>query len=168
MAFLRVTPLADHVIWHRYVSKPIRNGDPLGLSRLRVAMRAVTLRRSNAVVAASLPPITVLTHSVRMEGHERYVYDLLFASARAAFDTLAAHGNSAVMQHYTSVLECILRLRQACSSAGIVPPARLARARQVLRQLTGSDNPAAALEMHATASAGEAGGAGRRRWRRRR
>jgi len=63
-----------------------------GLARLRVAMRALSLRRSNAVLANTLPPITVLTHSVRMQGNERYVYDLLFASARAAFMALDAHG----------------------------------------------------------------------------
>jgi SWI/SNF-related matrix-associated actin-dependent regulator of chromatin subfamily A3 len=141
MAFLRLEPLNHHAVWQRYIGKPIRVGDPLGLARLRVAMKAVSLRRSRAVIATSLPPITVLTHTVRMEGAERCVYDVLFASARAAFMALDAHGDSAVMQQYTSVLECLLRLRQACSSASIVPAARLARARQVLQLLTGSDDP---------------------------
>ena len=49
-------------------------------------------------------------------------------------------GGRAVMQQYTSVLECLLRLRQACSSGSIVPAQRLARARQVLQQLTGTPN----------------------------
>jgi SNF2 family DNA or RNA helicase len=141
MAFLRVAPLADHAVWQQYIGKPIRHGDALGLARLRVAMRAVSLRRSNAVLASSLPPITVQTHSVTMEGEERLVYDLLFVSARAAFMALDAHGDTAVMQQYTSVLECLLRLRQACSSGSIIPAARLARARMVLQRLTGSDDP---------------------------
>jgi SNF2 family DNA or RNA helicase len=141
MAFLRVVPLADHAVWQQYIGKPIRHGDALGLARLRVAMRAVSLRRSNGVLASSLPPITVQTHSVTMEGEERLVYDLLFSSARAAFMALDAHGDTAVMQQYTSVLECLLRLRQACSSGSIIPAARLARARMVLQRLTGSDDP---------------------------
>ena len=155
MAFLRVEPLANFGIWREYIGKPIRGGDPLGLARLRVAMRAVSLRRSNAVLADSLPPITVLTHSVRMGDAERYSYDVLFASARAAFMALDAHGGTAVMQQYTSVLECLLRLRQACSSGLIVPPARLARARQVLQQLTGSDDPYAAPAASNASAVGE-------------
>jgi SWI/SNF-related matrix-associated actin-dependent regulator of chromatin subfamily A3 len=39
MAFLRVAPLADHSVWRDYVGRPIRSGDPLGLTRLRVAIR---------------------------------------------------------------------------------------------------------------------------------
>jgi len=152
MAFLRVAPLADHAVWQQYVGKPIRLGDALGLARLRVALRAVSLRRSNAVLASSLPPITVLTHSVRMDGEERRVYDLLFASARAAFMALDAHGDVAVMQQYTSVLECLLRLRQACSSGSIIPAARLARARQVLQRLTGSDDPYAVPQLQDASS----------------
>ena len=150
-------PLANHGIWQHYVGKPIRAGDPLGLARLRVVMRAVSLRRSNAVLADSLPPITVLTHSVRMEGKERQSYDVLFASARAAFMALDAHGGTAVMQQYTLVLECLLRLRQACSSGAIVPAARLARARQVLRQLTGSDDPYAEPIINAGGGGGGGG-----------
>lgn len=81
--------------------------------RVCLAVRAVSLRRSSAVLASTLPPMTVLTHTVRMQGSERYTYDLLFASARYAFMALEAHGSAAVMHHYSGVLECLLRLRQA-------------------------------------------------------
>ena len=86
-----------------------------------LAVRAVSLRRSSAVLASALPPMTVLTHTVRMQGSERYTYDLLFASARYAFMALEAHGSAAVMHHFSGVLECILRLRQA-SHFILLPP----------------------------------------------
>jgi hypothetical protein len=79
--------------------------------RVCLAVRAVSLRRSNEKL--NLPPMTVLTHTVRMQGSERYTYDLLFASARSVFMALEAHGSAAVMHQYSGFLECLLRLRQA-------------------------------------------------------
>ena len=97
-----------HACKQMHVKRPSDAG-----GRVCLAVRAVSLRRSSAVLASTLPPMTVLTHTVRMQGSERYTYDLLFASARYAFMALEAHGSAAVMHHYSGVLECLLRLRQA-------------------------------------------------------
>lgn len=41
---------------------------------------------------------------------------------------------------YSSVLECLLRLRQVCCADSLVPPGRLEQARKVLNQLA-KDGP---------------------------
>lgn len=48
---------------------------------------------------------------------------------------LDVHGDAAIMRQYSSVLECLLRLRQACCAAELVPKERLERARKILELL---------------------------------
>ena len=49
-------------------------------------------------------------------------------------DALEA-GDGAVMSNYTSVLECLLRLRQICCCPSLVKPSRIAAAKQMLEEL---------------------------------
>jgi hypothetical protein len=60
-AFLRAEPLDTWRVWEDSVGRPVRAGDSAGLTRLRVALRAVTLRRNASALATSLPPKTVRT-----------------------------------------------------------------------------------------------------------
>jgi len=65
-------------------------------------------------------------------GKHRQVYDILFQSAQLAFNALDVHGERDLMQQYASVLECLLRLRQACCAASLVTERRLQRAQEIL------------------------------------
>lgn len=134
-SFLRCAPLDDFGTWDRAIARPIRNGDDTGLSRLRVLTKAMALRRTKQVLSDKLPPKTVEVHTVNMPagGVDLDVYQALFDSARRAFvATLEAGGRDAILQNYSSVLEVLLRLRQACCSQSLIPPARIAAARHVL------------------------------------
>ena len=106
-----------------------------GLSRLRVLMRTLCLRRGKDVIASSLPKRTIQVHAVAMEGGHREAYDALFQSAAIGFEALLASGSQSVFQHYSSVLECILRLRQVCDAVELVPPERLQRAKDICAEL---------------------------------
>ena len=142
-AFLRAVPLADWSVWSRAVGRPVRDGDPAGLARLRLLLRALSLRRTKALLSHLIPAKTVEVHSVTLDKNSRDAYDALFRSARSAVAAAAAQGDDALLSMYTPVLECILRLRQAVDAAILVPPARLAAAREPLRRAGDGSKPAA-------------------------
>ena len=56
----------------------------MGLATLRLLLRAVSLRRTKALIADKIPPKTVEVHRVAMDGASRAAYDALAGSARAA------------------------------------------------------------------------------------
>ena len=141
-AFLRAVPLADWSVWNRAVGRPVRDGDPAGLARMRLLLRAMSLRRTKALLSHLIPPKVVEVHSVKLDPASRDAYDALFRSARSAVAAAAAQGDDALLSMYTPVLECILRLRQAVDSAFLVPPMRLAAARELLRRAGDGSKPA--------------------------
>ena len=145
-AFLRCAPLAEWSVWNRAVGRPVRDGDPAGLARLRLLLRSLSLRRTKASLAHLIPPKTVEVHAVKLDAASREAYDALFRSARSAVAAAAAQGDDALLSLYTPVLECILRLRQAADAAVLVPPARLAAARELLRRAGDASKPALGRE----------------------
>ncbi|EKX51296.1 hypothetical protein GUITHDRAFT_103211 [Guillardia theta CCMP2712] len=140
LQFLRVEPL----------DKLLKTQGSLGITRLRVVMQAFCLRRSKALLASSLPPLSIQTHTVRLHGHHLDMYNLLFESASSVFFALDEHGGAAVMRRYSSVLECILRLRQTCCSSRGVSQQRMERARYVLRYMERKKAQQAGDEENAT------------------
>ena len=93
LRFLRVQPVNDHPIFSASISKPIKQGDPTGLSLLRLILTGITMRRSNDILANSLPPRTTLLAKVPFSSVERGAYDNLFKSALVAVEALAASGD---------------------------------------------------------------------------
>ena len=135
-AFIRAAPLSDWPTWQRAVGRPLKAGDITGLARLRTMLTSLALRRTKALLGNTLPPKTIEVHVVRMDATTREVYDVLFTSARAAVAAAtAAGGDDALLGAYTPVLECLMRLRQACNDAALVPQQRLEAARRVLASL---------------------------------
>jgi SNF2 family DNA or RNA helicase len=132
--FLQVHPLCDMPTWKSAIARPLAAGDPIGITRLRVALRDMCLRRTKGVLGDVLPPKQSLVTSITVKGRHRETYDVLFRSAKYAFSALAMHGEAVLLQRYSSVLECLLRLRQACCSADLVPPSRISRARELLQR----------------------------------
>ena len=132
-AFLNAAPLSDWATWQRAVARPLREGDATGLARLRVLLTSLALRRTKALLGSKLPPKEVQVHTVPLDAVTREAYDTLFASARSAVAAAAeSGGDDALLRLYTPILECLLRLRQACNDAQLVPAQRLEAARKVL------------------------------------
>ena len=135
-AFLNAAPLSDWATWQRAVGRPLRDGDATGLARLRVLLTSLALRRTKALLGSRLPPKTVEVHTVPLDAVTREAYDTLFASARSAVAAAAeSGGDDALLRLYTPILECLLRMRQACNDAQLVPAQRLEAARQVLASI---------------------------------
>ena len=121
----------------RAIGRPLKlGGDPVALGKLRVLLASLCMRRSKQILKDKLPTKTVELNYLKLRNEERDAYDVLFDSARLAFKVfyeLDSEGNE-VMKRYSSFLECLLRLRQACNSVALVPPQRIQNARDVLRE----------------------------------
>ena len=130
LSFLQVEPLSDKDIFRRAISNPIQSGDnDIGLTRLRTTMAYIALRRSKALVNVVLQEKQVQLRLIAFpEGSNAHkeVYNALFGSFRMAVQAvLQEHGgDNAVLKHYTSIFETLLRLRQSCCSATLVPAKR--------------------------------------------
>ncbi|KAH8062480.1 helicase [Aureococcus anophagefferens] len=122
-AFVRCAPVDDPAVFARAVARPIKEGDASGLARLRLLVTSVTLRRSKKLLASTLPPRKTVTRFVDLGG-DRDAYAALFDTARCAVEGL---GDDA-LKSYSSILECLLRLRQVCAGGASLVPAPPRRA----------------------------------------
>lgn len=99
----------------RFVA-PIAGGDATAAKRLRKRVAPFILRRFKRDVAKELPPKTEVILECELSPEERRVYTSLLASTRKeVLSTLESQGAM------LSVLELLLRLRQACCHGGLIP-----------------------------------------------
>lgn len=127
LSFLQVEPLSNGDIFRRAISQQIKDGYDIGLTRLRTIVSHVALRRSKAIANIKLAHKEVTLRSVEFpdDGHKE-VYDALFGTFRAAVSIILedANGTGEMTKRYSSVLEVLLRMRQSCCSASLVPEER--------------------------------------------
>ena len=124
-AFLRAPPACDASLFKRTVSQPIKSGDPNGLARLRVLLKAISMRRTKALLTSKLPPREVAIHYVRLHdsGHGGAEdYEAVHAAAAMAVRALAKANDFTARMH---ILESILRLRQLCAAPALVSSERI-------------------------------------------
>jgi len=116
-SFLGVQPLDDKTIFTRAITQPIKNGDEMGLTRLRTAMSFLSLRRSKANVNIKLVEKDVQLCSVEFvnDAHKQ-VYDALFGTVRVAMEAILGEEESKALKNYSVIFEKLLRLRQSCCS----------------------------------------------------
>jgi SWI/SNF-related matrix-associated actin-dependent regulator of chromatin subfamily A3 len=92
--FIRLEPFDDKSVWAQYVSSPAKYGDSIGVARLQVIMRHITLRRTKETKLASgesllnLPPrkdeIRYLTFSEK----EAEIYQKEFEESKNDFSNM--------------------------------------------------------------------------------
>jgi SWI/SNF-related matrix-associated actin-dependent regulator of chromatin subfamily A3 len=154
--FLKLSPLSNHGIFHRAVTRPIRVGDKTGLARLRTTLKSICLRRTKRILGSMLPSKTITIHSLDLASFtgaaasaaaeaaptpQWDAYNALADSAAAVFRAvIEGGGRDAVMRNYSQVLEMILRLRQAACCLDMVPGERIRAARDLLAQLQSSSS----------------------------
>ena len=123
--FLGVEPLNDLGIFRRAITQLMKEGNEVGLSRLRTTMAHVALRRSKHVAQIKLPEKEVHLRSIVFpEGINKKVYDAIFGTIRIAFMAVLQDGEQKIMKNYSSIFEKLLRLRQSCCSLGLIPSER--------------------------------------------
>jgi superfamily II DNA or RNA helicase len=97
-------------------AKPIEQGDAAAAARLRERIKPFVLRRLKRDVAKELPPRTDVVLRVELSEEERHTYNAIRAATlQNVIAQLEQGGN--VLQ----ALEVLLRLRQACCHAGLLP-----------------------------------------------
>ena len=128
LSFLGVEPLNDKSVFTRAISQRIKNGDEIGLARLRACMGFVSLRRSqnNVDIKMVEKDVKLSTVEFRDDLHKR-VYDALFGTLRVAMTAILGNGDddddadgTHALKNYSSIFEKILRLRQACCSGTLI------------------------------------------------
>jgi SWI/SNF-related matrix-associated actin-dependent regulator of chromatin subfamily A3 len=143
LSFLGVEPLASKEIFRRAITIPIQTGNDIGLTRLRATMAHVALRRSKASANIQLVEKEVQLRSITFpDDAHKEVYDALFGTFRLAFQAVLQDEDNQVLKNYTSIFEKILRMRQACCSATLVPVKRREAAIQTWKELSERDHGA--------------------------
>ena len=127
-------------MFRRSITTPIQNGDDIGLARLRTALAHVALRRGKAVANNKLVNKKVELRAIPFPaGAGKELYEALYSTFRAAMHAVLGQGEDFVLQQYSSVLELLLRMRQACNSARLVPVHRADAALQAWGELQRRD-----------------------------
>jgi superfamily II DNA or RNA helicase len=100
----------------RRYAEPIARGDAESARKLKRMVKPFLLRRLKKDVLQDLPPRTDVVLTVELEADERNLYDAILAAKREEV-TLALRAGGSVM----AALEALLRLRQACCHASLLP-----------------------------------------------
>ena len=143
-SFLKAEPCNDWAVFNRAVSRPIKNCDIEGITRLRAFLSSLSLRRNKDIIKHHLPKRTIEVHAIKMSAEQRERYESIFKSAQLVVGLAlqAQEGNMSGL--YSGVLECILRLRQVCCDSSLIPPDRIAAAAAVLGKYGKTSGKAAA------------------------
>eukprot|EP00198_Chlamydomonas_reinhardtii_P009660 XP_001698997.1 SWI/SNF2 superfamily protein [Chlamydomonas reinhardtii] len=110
LVFLRVDPLQDRSLFTRTIERPLKQGDPRAVKTVQVGPAGRPL--------VALPSKTVRLVTVDLTPEDRAKYDALELEARRIISHALA--TDELLDHYISVLEIILRLRQV-ADAGCLP-----------------------------------------------
>lgn len=125
-SFLNPGLLGSRSEFERYYIEPILAGDSIAAQRLKRRVGTFTLRRLKRDVATELPPKTEVTIECELSSDERLVYDTILGSSRESVVTALEEKRGLF-----SVLEVLLRLRQACCHVGLIPGCDLSRSSKV-------------------------------------
>jgi len=98
------------------LARQIRAGDPAAAQRLRGRVTPFILRRMKRDVATELPPKTEVVLACELSTEERTVYDAVLGASRGELLERLNNGEGIF-----SVLEVLLRLRQACCHRALLP-----------------------------------------------
>ncbi|MGG6315832.1 DEAD/DEAH box helicase [Stenotrophomonas geniculata] len=124
--FLLPGLLGSEKQFNQHWRHPIERGsDQRRAQLLAQRLRPFILRRRKDQVAAELPPKTLITRAVTMEGGQRDLYE----TVRAAMEKQVreAISDSGLARSHIRVLDALLKLRQVCCDPRLLPgetPAR--------------------------------------------
>lgn len=116
MHFLNPGLLGTRSEFDQQFGPKIRSGDPVAAQALRARVAPFMMRRLKRDVALELPPKTEVVLECELDADERLAYESVMAASRS--DVLR---NLDQDSNLLSVLELLLRLRQACCHTGLLP-----------------------------------------------
>ncbi|MBM3223930.1 MAG: helicase [Candidatus Tectomicrobia bacterium] len=113
--FLNPGLLGGRQAFQERYARPIADGQAAAAT-LRATLKPFVLRRRKREVAPELPPRTDVVLPCELSMPERVVYDTVRAATLANVVALLEAGGNVL-----AALEALLRLRQACCHAGLIP-----------------------------------------------
>ena len=116
MHFLNPGLLGDRDDFDREFVVRIRAGDSSASQALRARVAPFMMRRLKRDVARELPPKTEVILECELDAEERITYESVLAASRSDVMRNLTEGTNVL-----SVLELLLRLRQACCHVGLLP-----------------------------------------------
>jgi SWI/SNF-related matrix-associated actin-dependent regulator of chromatin subfamily A3 len=138
LTFLDVRPLNSKKVWQKHVQEKIAERKDSGLATIRTTMAFVALRRKKSEVEHTIQLVSKEVQYRKItfpEGTHKIVHDILYASARSAFLGLLRLGDDTVALNFMALLELILRVRQSCCHADLVPEERRRNATEVYEEI---------------------------------
>lgn len=140
LAFLEVQPLADKATFEGAITQPIEQLLAVGLTRLRAATSCFALRRTKDVLekAIKLPPKTVTMLAVPFEEDSihKTVHDVIYEVARMVLvELFESDQEERIAQSFKFLMVLLLRVRQSCCHASLVPIECRDRARELYDDL---------------------------------
>ncbi|KAJ3910124.1 SNF2 family N-terminal domain-containing protein [Lentinula edodes] len=122
--FLRLKPLDDKNVWTEWIGSPVKFAQPIGVARLQMVMKCITLRRTKESTTEdgkrilSLPPRRDELRFLKFDPQEQAIYNQFFNESKAEFTEMS--DKNEVMKNYVGILQKILRLRQICDHFELV------------------------------------------------
>lgn len=134
--FLQVQPLCSKKAFDTAVTERIQRRDPAGLGTLRTTMASIALRRTKANVLSTIKLVTKTVEERIVKfpvgSQHKAIHDVLYTTTRAAFiGFLNGEDDDRIKQNYMAFIELVLRVRQSCCHAGLVPAERVEKAKEV-------------------------------------
>jgi SNF2 family DNA or RNA helicase len=126
-AFLMPGLLGDRKSFQKRFRTPIeKRGDGVRAAQFARRIRPFLLRRTKAAVASDLPPKTEVVRRIELDAAQRDLYEAIRLSVHERVrEAIAASG---LARSHITVLDALLKLRQACCDPRLV---KLDAARQV-------------------------------------
>jgi hypothetical protein len=116
--------MSDPKVFDQVVIQPILQKREVGLSRLRVVMGQIALRRTKAQVekAIQLVEKTVEIRKITFTPGAHFdIHEILYETARTAFIGLLATGARNVFRNFYALFALVLRVRQSCCHGELIP-----------------------------------------------
>lgn len=139
--FLRLRPWASWAFWNQGIVSNLEGSNQqnqrIAMCLMRDLISSITLRRKKSTKDSAGNPIVQLTRKtvdmvmLTASSEERDFYTALHKRTKTKFDTFLAHGN--IGKNFASVLELLLRLRQACDHPFLVFSAAPSKDAHLLR-----------------------------------
>jgi hypothetical protein len=108
--------LGGHELFSERFAEPIQQGDTARARVLQKRVKPFILRRLKQDVATDLPPKTEVVLHCELDDRERVVYEAILGATRGDLLERIEEGGGIF-----SILEALLRLRQACCHVGLIP-----------------------------------------------
>ncbi|OZJ06774.1 hypothetical protein BZG36_00421 [Bifiguratus adelaidae] len=125
MRFLKFGPLDEIDYWNQCLNRPLQYGDPIAVSRIKLIIKTLVLRRTKETKIdgrpiLALPPLRSFIHQVGIEGDAKAKYK---SFERLARDIMINSSEDNVLASYEYLLSLLTRLRQCCDHHTLAKPA---------------------------------------------